>query len=303
MAAKPRSFSQSKLVSSLMVNGTLILICLIWLVPTIGVLITSFRNSQDIFKSGWWTVFPHREDVQSGEIKVDPSVDVNGPITVEGITTTFEEWRNGVTLPDGRKLTWYGNKRTRTLIVSEQKWVGFATNLTLDNYTNTSVRDKKSASRMLWADDRPQGQQPGRRLPELGGGRRPGHHHPDPDRRLCRLWLCLAEFPRAEDCCSSWWSLCWSCRCRSPWCQSCRDYTRLDLNGTYLAIWLAHTGFGLPLAIYLLFNYISTLPREMLESAFIDGASNFTIFTQLILPLVGPGAGLLCHLPVPVGLE
>jgi len=67
-----------------------------------------------------------------------------------------------------------------------------------------------------------------------------------------------------------------------------QDYTKLNLNGTYLAIWMAHTGFGLPLAIYLMFNYISTIPRELLESAFIDGASPFTIFTKLILPLSVP---------------
>jgi len=67
-----------------------------------------------------------------------------------------------------------------------------------------------------------------------------------------------------------------------------RDYTRLDLNGTFLAIWLAHTGFGLPLATYLLFNYMSTLPRDIIESAFIDGASHFTIFIRLILPLSAP---------------
>ncbi len=67
-----------------------------------------------------------------------------------------------------------------------------------------------------------------------------------------------------------------------------RDYTKLDLNGTFLAIWLAHTGFGLPLATYLLYNYISTLPRDIIESAFIDGASHFTIFVRLILPLSTP---------------
>jgi alpha-glucoside transport system permease protein len=66
------------------------------------------------------------------------------------------------------------------------------------------------------------------------------------------------------------------------------DYKALGLNGTFLAIWLAHTGFGLALATYLLFNYISTLPRETLESAFIDGASHFTVFTRLILPLSVP---------------
>jgi alpha-glucoside transport system permease protein len=67
-----------------------------------------------------------------------------------------------------------------------------------------------------------------------------------------------------------------------------QDYTKLGLTGTFLAIWLAHTGFGLPLAIYLLFNYMNQLPRDILESAFIDGASNFTIFTKLILPLSVP---------------
>ena len=67
-----------------------------------------------------------------------------------------------------------------------------------------------------------------------------------------------------------------------------RDYMRLKLNGTFLAIWLGHTGFGLPLAIYLLFNYINQLPRSILESAFIDGASHFTCFTNLILPLSIP---------------
>ena len=53
-------------------------------------------------------------------------------------------------------------------------------------------------------------------------------------------------------------------------------------------MWLAHTGFGLPLATYLLYNYIATLPRETLESAFIDGASHFTVFRRLILPLSVP---------------
>jgi alpha-glucoside transport system permease protein len=67
-----------------------------------------------------------------------------------------------------------------------------------------------------------------------------------------------------------------------------QDYKSLGLNGTYLAIWLAHTGFGLALATYLLYNYISSLPRDILESAFIDGASHFTVFTRLILPLSIP---------------
>jgi len=67
-----------------------------------------------------------------------------------------------------------------------------------------------------------------------------------------------------------------------------RDYVALHVNGTFLAVWLAHTGFGLPLATYLLFNYISELPRDIMEAAFVDGASHFTIFRQLVLPLSVP---------------
>ena len=67
-----------------------------------------------------------------------------------------------------------------------------------------------------------------------------------------------------------------------------RAYTGLGINGTYLALWLAHTGFGLPLATYLLYNYISQMPPDIIESPYLDGASNFTIFTRLILPLSVP---------------
>jgi alpha-glucoside transport system permease protein len=57
---------------------------------------------------------------------------------------------------------------------------------------------------------------------------------------------------------------------------------------TYLGIWLAHTGFGLPFAIYLLRSYIAGLPRELMESARIDGASDFEIFIKIVLPLSFP---------------
>jgi alpha-glucoside transport system permease protein len=62
----------------------------------------------------------------------------------------------------------------------------------------------------------------------------------------------------------------------------------LDINNTPAAVWLAHTGFGLPLAIFLLHNYISSLPKDVFEAARIDGASHFQIFTRLVLPLSKP---------------
>jgi alpha-glucoside transport system permease protein len=57
---------------------------------------------------------------------------------------------------------------------------------------------------------------------------------------------------------------------------------------SYLGVWLAHSAFGLPLAIYLLRNYIASLPRDIIESARMDGASHFQIFTSIVLPLSIP---------------
>ena len=60
------------------------------------------------------------------------------------------------------------------------------------------------------------------------------------------------------------------------------------IAGEYLGVWLAHSGFGLPLAIYLLRNYMIGLPREIIESARVDGATDFQIFIKIILPLSFP---------------
>jgi alpha-glucoside transport system permease protein len=68
-------------------------------------------------------------------------------------------------------------------------------------------------------------------------------------------------------------------------------YAPLGLYGTFLGIWLAHTGFGLPLAIFLLYNFISQLPRDLFESAAIDGASHFQTFIRIVLPLSIPALG------------
>ena len=59
----------------------------------------------------------------------------------------------------------------------------------------------------------------------------------------------------------------------------------LDLNGTFVATWFAHTGFGLPLATFLLRDFMMGLPKSVIESAKIDGASNMTTFFKLVLPL------------------
>jgi alpha-glucoside transport system permease protein len=68
-------------------------------------------------------------------------------------------------------------------------------------------------------------------------------------------------------------------------------YSGASLYGTFVGIWLAHTAFGLPLAIFLLYNFISQLPRDLFESASIDGASPFQTFIRIVLPLSIPALG------------
>jgi alpha-glucoside transport system permease protein len=67
-----------------------------------------------------------------------------------------------------------------------------------------------------------------------------------------------------------------------------RLHLEIGIGKGYLGTWLAHTGFGLPLAIYLLRNYMVGLPRDIIENAKVDGATDFQIFTKIILPLSFP---------------
>jgi alpha-glucoside transport system permease protein len=62
----------------------------------------------------------------------------------------------------------------------------------------------------------------------------------------------------------------------------------LGISGQYIAVWLLHTGFGMPLCIYTLRNYMSTLPRSVVESAKIDGCSHFQTFWRLVAPMSIP---------------
>ncbi|QDC09813.1 carbohydrate ABC transporter permease [Oceanicola sp. D3] len=65
-------------------------------------------------------------------------------------------------------------------------------------------------------------------------------------------------------------------------------HNEIGIGKGYLGVWLAHTGFGLPLAIYLLRNYMVGLPRDIIENAKVDGATDFQIFTKIVLPLSFP---------------
>lgn len=70
-------------------------------------------------------------------------------------------------------------------------------------------------------------------------------------------------------------------------------YTQLGMQSSFLGIWLFHIGFGLPYAIYLIHNFIVTIPRDLFESVYLDGASHWMAFRKLALPLAMPAIASL----------
>jgi len=182
------------------------LITLLWTIPSLGLLINSFRQPSDIRATGWWTVF--------GEI-------------FDSATWTIQ---NYTTVLEGGFANAFANSLAVTIpsVVIPITVAAFA------------------AYAFAWMDF------PGRNLifiVVVG---------------LLVVPLQMALIPIL------------------------RVYTNFELNGTFPAIWLAHAGFGLPLAVYLLRNYMGSLPSSLIESAKIDGADHFMIFTRLVIPLSVP---------------
>ncbi len=289
-AAGARSAKKERRRGQLWINGALILLVLLWTIPTIGLLVSSFRTKADILTSGWWKILPHREWVMTEEFaRPEPNPVVGEEeltYTIEGYTATFPEFREGVETDDGLRITWIGNRRRGTVQVQERVWTT-RSDFTIENYQNVlggKRYEVRNADGTVETELGPNMTNafinsiivtvPATIIPILIAAfaaygfawmRFPGR------RLLFLIVVALLVVPL-----------------QIALVPILRDYSRLGLNGTYLAIWLAHTGFGLPLATYLLYNYIGTMPRDILESAFIDGASHFTIFLRLILPLSTP---------------
>ena len=277
---------KQKWFGSLMVNGALVILVFVWSIPTIGLFVSSFRDRFDIQTSGWWTVLPHREWQQVAEL--DPKelgLDANSVMLVEGVEGDFKQLREGVEVGD-KRVQWIGNKRLGRIEIQERVWTA-NWNFTLDNYKqvllgrDTEIIKDDGSVEVIPGQDMTQAflnslavTIPSTIIPILiaAFAAYAFAWMTFPARRLMFIIvvgllvvpLQIALVPILS------------------------DYNKLGLNGTFLAIWLAHTGFGLALATYLLYNYISTLPREMLESAFIDGASHFVLFTRMVLPLSLP---------------
>ncbi len=196
-----------RLLDHWLIKFTVIVLALMWLVPSVGLLVSSFRTRTDIQASGWWTVV--------------------------GSIFDFRQWTIGnyeqVLAADGM-----ANAFINSLAVAVPSTVIPITVAAFAAYAFAWMEFK--GRQILF-------------VVVVG---------------LMVVPLQMALIPLLK------------------------IYVGLDLSGTYLAVWLAHTGFGLPLAIYLLRSYIGSLPRSLIESAAIDGASHFATFIRLVIPLSVP---------------
>jgi alpha-glucoside transport system permease protein len=202
-----RSARFRRFTSNVWVRVTVFVIAFIWTVPTVGILISSFRDPDAIRSSGWWSVILHPFEFSQWTLENYSSV-----LTSNGMLDAF----------------------VNSLLVTIPATVIPITIAAFAAY---------AFAWMLF---------PGKSL-------------------LFALVIGLLVVPL-----------------QMTLIPLLRLYGDLSLTGSFLGIWLAHTGFGLPLAIYILYGYISTLPKDIFESAHIDGASHFTTFVRLVLPLSFP---------------
>jgi alpha-glucoside transport system permease protein len=276
-----------KQLGKFFVNLALLILIVIWTVPTLGIFISSFRNRDKIDTSGWWVVFPHREWQPVREL--DPKalgLDANGVMEVEGVSGTFEELRAGVETADGKRLTWLGNKRLGRIEVQEKVWA-VDWDFSLDNYRQVLGGQDFEFKRPDGSVEVVPGDNMVNAFLNSLAVAIPSTVIPILIAAFAAYAFAWMKFPGRRGMFIMVVALL-VVPLQIALVPILRDYKALNLNGTFLAIWLAHTGFGLALATYLLYNYISTLPRDILESAFIDGASHFTVFTKLVLPLSIP---------------
>ena len=281
-----KSASAQKSTRLFLVNGILAFIVLCWLIPVVGIFVSSFRQRFDIQTSPWWNVLPHRGWVETKKINPrELGLDANGPMTVEGVTATFEQMRAGVEAGDTR-LVWIGNRRIGNIQIQKRAWVTSAA-LTMDNYQQVIQGKSIKITHADGTVETVRGDDFSGALLNSLTVSIPATIIPILIAAFAAYGFAWMNFPGRR-----FWFIVVVALLVVPLqialVPVLRDFAGLHLNGTFLGIWMAHTGFGLPLATYLLFNYISGLPRETLEAAFIDGASHFTIFTRLILPLSIP---------------
>lgn len=279
------------------VHITVALLVILWTLPTAGLFITAIRDKDQIVASGWWTALStstqnviYRAPAAEGQLEQDGAFVISGNVLEggKGFVSAFGtssrdpaayEPGQAVDAGDGAKLTVEenGDFRIESAVRFENTrgmrifyTAEIPPRFTLDNYRTVLTAEGIGQSFLNSLTVAI----PSTIIPILVAAfaayalawmKFPGRA------LLLALIVGLLVVPL-----------------QMSLIPLLRLYSSQGLVGTYPGIWLAHTGFGLPLAIFLLRSYIGGLPRELIESANIDGASHFQIFIQLIVPLSIP---------------
>jgi len=273
-----------------LVNIVLAVICFIWLIPTFGLLVSSFRPAADILSTGWWTIFPHRDWKTVETIELPRETDLRQPIEVRGKTYTDDELRAGVNA-DGQRLIWE-NRRARIVSVQEKKWTS-TLRFTLQNYETVLGGKQYKITLPDGSTKTEQGSGMGRSFWNTVAVAVPSTIIPVFIASFAAYAFAWFRFPGSRILFVVIVALL-VVPLQVALIPILRDYTALGLNGTYFGIWLAHSAFGLPLITYFMYNAVRQIPRDLFESAYMDGASNFTTFSRLVLPLTVPSLASIC---------
>ena len=287
------------------VHISVVFLVALWVFPTLGLLVSSFRTTDQISSSGWWkAMFPTEQTIQLRTGGTAEAVQVDGVYVVEGNMLTDE---GGPGL--GSELQAFGvtSRGIGAFQIGETAEFGDDETLVLNEdgtYRYTSAEEPgRRGQRVFVTAITPAQATLGnyRTILFSGSGQDnmakaffntmtvtvPATIIPIVIAAFAAYALAWMDFPGRALLIALVVALL-VVPLQLALIPLLRLHLEIGIGKGYLGVWLAHTGFGLPLAIYLLRNYMVGLPRDIIENAKVDGATDFQIFTKIILPLSFP---------------
>ena len=311
-----------KWLNGLPVHVALLALCLLWIVPTLGLLVTSFRPFQDVGRTGWWMALappPGKAiytnscaECHGADGKAIAAADLSSPELANqfrrssNLLAMLKKDVNGQPHMQGKPLP--TDQQAADLLPYLRQLAGLENRplFTLSNYVDALTGYRGTTT---YINDCAAGTAPSdlscNFTTDLGNPRGMGRAFVNslfvavPSVLLPILFAAFAAYAFAwMDFKGRNWLFAILVGLQIVPLQMTlipisRLYASMGLNGTFLGVWLFHTGFGLPYAIYLMRNFLGGLPRELFESAYLDGASHWTAFYRLALPLSVPALASL----------